>query len=134
MEGRVGWVGAQRLSCLLEVPRHRGVVKAKALGDLRHRLSRLVEYHHLFHQLWTQVAVDPPWRGVVEDVVAGARVSALPATSSELPGSSASEEPRPVGTTARSTTPITYRQHASHCFEWGRERATMFVNYLIWLV
>lgn len=51
-------------------------------------------------------------------------VSALPATSSELPGSSASEERCPVGTTARSTTPITYRQHASHCFEWGRERAT----------
>ena len=30
-------------------------------------------------------------------------VSALPATSTELPGSSASEEPRPISITARST-------------------------------
>ena len=34
LEGRVGWVGAQRLPCLLEVPRHRGAVEAEALGDL----------------------------------------------------------------------------------------------------
>ena len=59
--GDDGWVGAQRFPCLLEVPRHRGAVEAEARGDLRHRLSRLVEHHHLFHQLRTQVAVDPPW-------------------------------------------------------------------------
>ena len=63
LEGRVGWVGAQRLPCLLEVPRYRGAVEAEACGNLRHRLPRLVQRHHLFHQLRTQVAVDPPWRG-----------------------------------------------------------------------
>ena len=63
LEGRVGWVGAQRLPYLLEVPRHRGAMEAEACGDLRHRLSRLVQRHHLFHQLRTQVAVDPPRLG-----------------------------------------------------------------------
>ena len=63
LEGRVGWVGAQRLPCLLEVPRHRGAVEAEACGDLRHRLSHLVQRYHLFHQLRTQVAVDPPRLG-----------------------------------------------------------------------
>lgn len=63
LEDGVGWVGAQRLPCLLEVPRHRGAMEAEACGDLRHRLPRLVQRHHLFHQLRTQVAVDPPRLG-----------------------------------------------------------------------
>ena len=45
LEGGVGWVGAQRLPCLLEVPHHRGVVEAKARGNLCHRLPRPVECH-----------------------------------------------------------------------------------------
>ena len=63
LEGRISWVGAQRLPCLLEVPRHRGAVEAEARGDLCHRLPRLVQRHHLFHQLRTQIAVDPPRLG-----------------------------------------------------------------------
>ena len=78
--GDDGWVSAQRLPCLLEVPRHRGAVEAEARGDLRHRLPRLVQRHHLFHQLRTQVAMDPPrWNGeglaVGRDVGVGRCVS-----------------------------------------------------------
>lgn len=34
LEGRVGWVGAQHLPCLLEVLGHRGAVESEACGDL----------------------------------------------------------------------------------------------------
>ena len=38
----------------------RGAVEAKARGDLRHRLPRLVERHRLFRQLRTKPAMNPP--------------------------------------------------------------------------
>ena len=45
LEGRVGWVSAQRLPCLLEVPRHRGAVEAEALGDLNCHLREEQRTH-----------------------------------------------------------------------------------------
>ena len=51
LEGRVGWVGAQRLPCLLEVPRHRGAVEAEACGDLNRHLREEQRTHTAPHLL-----------------------------------------------------------------------------------
>ena len=63
-------------------------MEAEARGHLRHRLPHLVERHHLFHQLRTQVAMNPPrWSGgglavdrdvEVEPHVSGERLCLLP--------------------------------------------------------
>ena len=58
----------------------RGAVEAEARGNLRHRLPRLVQSHHLIQQLRAEVAMNPPrWNGgglaVDRDVGVGRRVS-----------------------------------------------------------
>ena len=80
LEGRVGCVGAQYLPRLFGMPSHCGAVEAKARGDLRHRLPRLVERHRLFRQLRAKPAMNPPrWNGgglaVDSDVEVEPRVS-----------------------------------------------------------